>query len=148
MSIARTTLKGRWPSSLRELDLFADCSNAELRRISSLMTMLSVPAGTVLITEGSIGLEFMIIDEGEATVSLHAGRGNRPVATLHRGDFAGEMSLLEHSRRTATVTATTPLTIYVCNAAEFSTLLEVAPSVKHKIIAAADQRSAENRAAA
>ena len=38
--------------------------------------------------------------------------------------------------------------LYVCNAAEFSTLLEVAPSVKAKITRAADQRSAVNRAAA
>jgi CRP-like cAMP-binding protein len=56
----------------------------------------------------------------------------------------GEMSLLAHSLRSATVTAVTPLTFYVCNRAEFSSLLEAAPSVAQKITAAATERAAAN----
>ncbi|MHB8464840.1 MAG: Crp/Fnr family transcriptional regulator [Acidimicrobiales bacterium] len=140
--------KPQWPDSLRDLELFADCSPAELRRIGSLFTMLSVDAGTVLMTEGTFGFEFLIIADGHAQVTLGRGRGAHVVAELGRGQFAGEMSLLSQVRRTATVTATTPLTIYVCNAAEFASLLDAAPGVAEKIKQIAGSRSAELRQAA
>lgn len=140
--------KAQWPESLRSLDLFADCTPTELRRIGSLVTMLSVDAGTVLMTEGTIGLEFMVIEEGTARVTVGKGRNAHIVAELGPGQFAGEMSLLERNRRTATVTATTPLTIYVCNSAEFSSILEAAPGVAAKVTDAASVRSAELREAA
>jgi CRP-like cAMP-binding protein len=137
--------KSGWPDSLARLALFADCSPAELRRIGSLVTMLSLDAGTVLMTEGALGLEFLVIADGTAEVSV--GHGH-VVAELGPGDFAGEMSLLARGPRTATVTAVTPLTVYVCNSAEFSTLLEVAPSVAAKVTRAAEARSEELRQAA
>jgi CRP-like cAMP-binding protein len=136
--------KSAWPESLGRLALFADCSPAELRRISSLVTMLTLDAGTVLMTEGTIGLEFLVIVDGTAKVSV----GGQVVAELGAGDFAGEMSLLARGPRTATVTAVTPLTVYVCNSAEFATLLEVAPNVADKITRAAAVRSEELRQAA
>jgi voltage-gated potassium channel len=55
------------------------------------------------------------------------------VAEVGRGDFLGEMGLLSGSPRTATVTATTPLTVLVSSAGEFRTMLRVAPSVAHKV---------------
>lgn len=135
--------KAQWPESLRHLDLFADCTPAELRRVGSLLTMLTVPAGTVLMTEGTIGLEFMIIDQGVAGVSVGRGAAAQPVAELGAGEFVGEMSLLARSRRSATVTALTSLTLFVSNVAEFATLIDVAPGVRDKITRAAASRSAE-----
>jgi CRP-like cAMP-binding protein len=135
--------KPTWPESLRSLDLFARSTPAELQRVGSLLTMLTVPVGTEIISEGSIGLEFMVIADGTARVTVRHGTHDQVVADLGPGDFAGEMSLLARSRRTATVTALTPLTIYVCNSAEFSSLLEAAPSVADQIMRAAVTRSAE-----
>ena len=132
--------KKPWPYSLANLALFADCSHAELEQLGSLMTMLCVGPGRVLISEGTIGMEFMILAEGEADVTV-AGQTR---ARLGPGDFAGEMSLLARGRRSASVTAVTPVTFYVCNTAEFSSLLDTAPSVAAKITAAAARRSEVN----
>ena len=58
------------------------------------------------------------------------------------------MSLLGRQRRSATVTAITPLTVYVANAAEFATILDEAPSVAAKVRAAACARQEANRSLA
>lgn len=134
----------RWPLSLAELGLFSDCSPRELRRIGSLLTGLQVPTGEVLISEGSTGLEFLIIAAGEASVTVNG----RSIATLGTGDFMGEMALLERVPRSATVRATTPMTFFVSNSAEFATLLEIAPSVREKVQAAAERRTQANVLAA
>ncbi|GAC1312883.1 MAG: hypothetical protein NVSMB12_03760 [Acidimicrobiales bacterium] len=134
----------RWPQTLADLDLFSECSARDLRRIGSLLTGLQVPAGSVLINEGSIGLEFLVIVSGQAAVTVDG----RPVATLGAGDFIGEMALLNRVPRSATVRAITPLTFYVSNTAEFATLLEIAPGVRAKIHAAAERRSQANTVAA
>ena len=137
------TPRRQWPDNLAELDLFADCSSAELHQIGSLLTMLTVDAGTVLMHEGARGAEFMVIARGDAVVTTHG----HEVARLGVGDFVGEMSLLAHTGRSATVMAVTPLTFYVSNTAEFASLLDAAPSVAAKITAAAAHRGESNRAA-
>ena len=129
---------------LARLDLFAGCTPAQLAEARSLLTLLTVDAGTVLIREGGLGLEFLVIADGEASVTI----GGQRVATLGPGDFAGEMSLLGNARRSATVTAATPLVVYVANPAEFTSLLEVAPSVAERVTGAAAAREQANRKAA
>lgn len=129
---------------LRALELFADCSDAELDLIRPLLTAVDSEAGRVLLREGSAGREFVIIADGRVGVT----RDERPLAVLGPGAFVGELSLLTRTKRSATVTAMTPLTIYVCNPAEFSGMLAVAPSVARKIHDAADARAAANRLAA
>ena len=127
---------------LQDLDLFAGCSRREAARIRSLLTMLHTEAGTVLISQGTLGREFLVLADGEAEVSVRTSDGERVVATLGAGDFVGEMALLAHDPRSATVTAVTPLTFYVCNSAEFAGLLEAAPGVAARITAAAAARHA------
>jgi CRP-like cAMP-binding protein len=139
-----TPLLHRRREPLAQLELFADCTPAQLSDARGLLTLLTVDAGTVLMREGGLGLEFMVIADGEAAVTIDG----RQVATLGRGDFAGEMSLLGSTRRSATVTALTPLTLYVANPAEFRGLLDVAPTVAERIVRTADARRATNRRAA
>jgi len=129
---------------LARLPLFASLTPGELAQARRLLTLVTVDAGTVLMREGGLGLEFLVIAGGEAEVTI----GGDVVATLQRGDIAGEMSLLGHAPRTATVTATTPLTLYVANAAEFTALLEVAPSVAERVAGTAAARERANRRAA
>jgi CRP-like cAMP-binding protein len=133
---------------LADLELFSDSTVAEVADARKMLTLLTVEPGTVLMSEGSFGLEFMIIADGEAQVSVGTGADERVLATLGRGDFVGEMSLLGRKRRSATVTALTPLTIYVANVAEFAGLLDAAPSVADRITNTAAERREANRRSA
>ena len=79
----------------------------------------------------------MILD-GEASAS----RGGVPVATLGPGDFFGELGLLDGPRRTATVTATTPMRLLVVGAREFRSMLGAFPTVRDRVERAAAVRLA------
>ena len=110
--------------------LFSRCSKKELDAVASLATQIDVPAGKVLATQGQTGREFFVIVSGKA----EATRSNVPIAVLGPGTFFGEMSLLEHKPRVATVTTTEPTTVLVLTAREFDKLVESMPSVDRKML--------------
>jgi CRP-like cAMP-binding protein len=117
---------------LAEFPLFSGLSRSELALIRRHLTMLSVAAGRVLVHEGARGDEFMLIADGEATVT----QGGHVIATLGRGDLVGEMALLQEDgfgRRNATVTATTDGMVYAGSRSEFRRILEAVPSVARKV---------------
>ena len=76
--------------------------------------------GDTIASEGSTGIGFFIIDEGEATVSVHG----EDVNTLAHGDHFGEVALIDDGARTATITAKTPLKCYGITSWEFRPLVE------------------------
>ena len=117
---------------LAEFPLFSGVSRSELAIIRRHLTMLPVAAGRVLVHEGARGDEFMIIADGEATVT----QGGHVIATLGRGDLVGEMALLQENgfgRRNATVTATTDGMVYAGSRSEFRRVLEAVPSVARRV---------------
>jgi len=126
----RSDEQGRY-TGLRALEAFAECTDEELKRIDSLLSETSISEGRVMMREGETGLEFIVILEGRATVT----RSGSELATLGPGDFVGEMALLsdEIQPRSATVTAATPMRVYVMNAGEFSALLNEVPTMREKI---------------
>ena len=126
---------------LRGLDLFSGTSRSELADVARQLTMLTVPAGKVLVREGERGDEFMIISEGEAEVR----QGGRTIAKIGRGGLVGEMALLEadgRGRRNATVTTVTDAVIYVGSPREFRQIIEIAPSIAEKVQRTAAERTA------
>ncbi len=131
------------PARVEDLELFAGCSKQQLRQIGALATPLHVPKGQILMREGTIGREFVIIGSGTATVSRRTAHGVAEVAEVGGGDFLGEIALLTGVPRTATATATTDLSVLVSSASEFRTMLRVAPSVAEKVRRASTARSVE-----
>jgi voltage-gated potassium channel len=123
---------------LAEVPLFKGLSKKQLRTVSSLATVLELPAGKVLMNEGGGGYEFVVIEEGQVEVR----RGDRVVATRGPGDYIGEIALVERRSRTATVVATTPVTIAVIGRREFQGMLDEMPDVAAQIKVTAEERLA------
>lgn len=115
---------------LKRVSLFSACSDRELRRIASLADGLEIKEGAVLAREGRPGLEFFVIATGKAKVSI----GKKKVASLGSGDFFGEMALLDQGPRAATVTAETPMSVYVLDSRSFTSMLQDVPTVARKIL--------------
>jgi CRP-like cAMP-binding protein len=115
---------------LERMPLFAGCSRRELKRIRAHMSELAIRPSAVLAREGRPGNECFVIVEGRARVAL----GGETLTTLGPGDLCGEMALLERAPRSATVTAETPMRVYVLNPAEFGALLQDAPLVARRIV--------------
>lgn len=115
---------------LGEISLFSALSKRDLQRIAKASNEITRDAGSVLVDQGDAGREAFVIIEGKATVK----RNGRKVATLGPGDAIGELSLLDHGPRTASVTADTPITLLVLSAREFSGVLEEVPGLAHKLL--------------
>lgn len=119
-------------AELERLSLFASSSRQELASITGLLTRMEIPAGTTVVQEGERGQEFFVIVSGRADVVV----GGQHVANLSAGEFFGEIALLDHSRRSATVTAQTDLVVEVCSMVEFRSLLVGAPAMTRRLLAA------------
>ncbi|HEU4356494.1 MAG TPA: cyclic nucleotide-binding domain-containing protein [Actinomycetota bacterium] len=114
---------------LKQLPLFADLPHKQLVRIASWADEIDLPAGKPLIQQGAFPHEFFLITEGTAQV-LHDGRH---IADLGAGDFFGEIALVEHQRRTASVIASTPIRVVVMAAREFDAMDRELPEVAERI---------------
>ncbi len=91
---------------------------------------VDIPAGKTLCEQGSVGREAFIILDGTAEVR----RNKKKVATLGTGACFGELALLDHGPRTATVVATTDLKVLVLGAREFAGIVDEVPSIAHKLL--------------
>lgn len=87
--------------SLREVPLFAELSDRDLRQLSESMHEKSYAAGQEVITQGEGGIGFFVILEGTAQAAV-AGRQQ---GVLGAGDYFGEMALLDGEQRSASITA-------------------------------------------
>ena len=96
-----------------------DLPASVVERLASLMTPVRVPAGEVVISEGALNRQFVLVEQGR----LHVTRGGQLIAELGPGEFVGELSLLGDRRATATVTTATDVRAYVSSSAEFGGLL-------------------------
>ena len=129
---------------LAKVPLFKDLSTKHRQKVSGLATSIDAPAGKVLTREGETGREFIVILNGEVEVR----RGDEVIATRRAGDYIGEISLIEHQPRTATVVSTTSVTIDVIGQREFTALLKAEPEIEQQIRATAEQRRKELEASA
>jgi CRP/FNR family cyclic AMP-dependent transcriptional regulator len=113
---------------LKAVPLFSKCDKGQLIEIGKVADELNIKAGTVLMREGQIGRELFLIIDGTADVSRNA----EVVATIGPGDFVGELAVIAHSARNATVTARTELDVLVMTSSALSQLLDDIPGLaKH-----------------
>lgn len=117
------------PERIRELPRFRGLSTAEMNRIASAGTVVTVPARWSMILEGTPPDEAYLILDGQVAVRRHG----EEIARLNPGDIVGEISLHEHRLRTATVTAVTPLELLHIARATFATLYDEIPAFRQAV---------------
>ena len=121
---------------LKQVPLFAGCSKAELREVALSTDEIDLRDGHVLTREGRSGREFFILVEGTASVTQEG----KEIAELKQGDWFGEIALLTHRPRTATVTATSPVRVLVLTDRAFRRVVETMPRIALKVLASVGQR--------
>jgi CRP-like cAMP-binding protein len=119
-----------WGDALAELPMFYACTRREIAALSRLATRVDVSEGKVLTTEGDPGQEFFIVLAGTA-VATHE---STEVAVFGPGDCFGEIAMLDPGPRTATVVASTPMTLAVVGRREFEDILDAVPTLAHKLM--------------
>jgi CRP/FNR family transcriptional regulator, cyclic AMP receptor protein len=122
--------------TIKKVPLFGHCTKKELAAVARLADEIDLPAGKVLTRQGERGHEFLVLIEGTADVE----RDGEKVAELGAGDFFGEIALVSHIPRTATVTASTPIRALVVAEHDFRSLLSQSPDISLKVLQALAER--------
>jgi CRP/FNR family transcriptional regulator, cyclic AMP receptor protein len=114
---------------LRQVPFFEGLSAKALSRIDQHLDEVSVPKGRVLTSQGEGAYESFVIADGVAEVRID----DKPVRDTEVGELIGEIGVLEHTMRTATVVAKTPMRLLVLNSREMSALMHEDPTIAERV---------------
>lgn len=115
---------------LHSIPLFDRFDQKHLKRLGMLTDEVDAPAGKVLIRQGELGDDLMVIVSGTVTVE----RDGAKINALKPGDFFGEIAVIDRGPRTATVTADTPCRLLVINHRDFLALIDEFPEVASEVL--------------
>jgi CRP/FNR family transcriptional regulator, cyclic AMP receptor protein len=118
--------------------LFADLSRRARKVVAQHTDEVELAAGAELVSEGALANELFVIVDG--TVDVFEG-GNK-IAELGPGDVVGEIGVLKTHKRTATVTATTPVKALVIYGPELTALDKTMPEVFTELESLIEERLA------
>ncbi len=93
-----------------------------------------VPAGTVLFQEGDRGEEMYIIQAGKVKISKKVRGVEKTLAMLEKGEFFGEMSILNDKPRSATAETVEDSDLLVIDRKTFDTLIRGNPEITVRFI--------------
>jgi CRP/FNR family transcriptional regulator, cyclic AMP receptor protein len=128
-------------AKLKGVSFFDGFSDDELNRVAELADDVEAEAGALLVDQGRVGLECYVILEGQAGVFT----GDEHIATVGPGSMVGEMALVEHRPRNATVVAETPMRLLAFDTAHFKTLLSEMPKAHDRVMELLATRLQANR---
>jgi CRP/FNR family transcriptional regulator, cyclic AMP receptor protein len=121
---------------LAGMALFADLQRPQLESVAHTFEEEMFAAGQPIIRQGLGGSNFYVILEGEAAVRVDG----QDLATLGRGDFFGEVSVLLGEAPTADIVALRALRCLVLSAAEVPEFLVAHPRVMLRMLQAEARR--------
>ncbi len=93
---------------LRATPLFQQLSLRELRQIESILHERNYVPDEIIFEQGEEGLGLYVVRSGRVRVSALENGREREIATLGRGQFFGELALLDGSPRSAQARAVEP----------------------------------------
>jgi signal transduction histidine kinase len=129
---------------------FQGIGEGELREMTDVSQIRTYPPDHVLCHEGAYEDIFYIVADGSAVVSKKISEedGERVLRIAGRGDLIGEMALIQNVARSATVRASTELTVLEMGKKDFETMLGRSPGMALNIMRVTlDRFRANDRAA-
>jgi len=123
---------------LRDVPFLSSLTDKELALVAQQTDRREVPAGEILAREGDTGDELLIVESGTAEVT----RDGERIAELGPGDAVGEGALVADERRTATVTAISPMELVVMSRDHLRAVERMLPEVHAQIVKAIEDSRA------
>jgi CRP-like cAMP-binding protein len=112
------------PEKLQKLNRLESLSDDDLKKVVKAGRHVHLPADWSLIWEKTPADKAYLIVEGKVSVR----KGKEEIATLGPGDVIGEMAIVEHKLRNASVVSTTPLEVIHFTKEDLNKLLDEVPA--------------------
>jgi CRP/FNR family cyclic AMP-dependent transcriptional regulator len=123
------------PTILKGIYLFEDLTDEELSKVSRILVNENHPEGTFLFHEGDKGDKFYVIIKGAVRVSQAiSGTGEEALTILSKGDYFGEMALIDESPRSADVIVHENSEFLVISKKDFDELLFFDKEIAYKML--------------
>jgi CRP-like cAMP-binding protein len=126
---------------LKEIPLFGWLSKRQRTKLAQHIREVELAPGEHLVDEGESAYQFFVIREGHAAVIS----GGRHLRDLGPGDFLGEIGLVQHRDRTASVIASSRIKALVMEEEDFQAMARSMPTVAEQLDAAIEERLARDR---
>ena len=127
--------------TLRHVPLFESLDNEAAHELCELLESLDSKSGTVLFRAGDCGDAMYVIEEGKVRICVRAKDGYEVTLTeLERGDFFGEMALLEGKPRSADARVAEDARLAVLSRAHFLSFVRSNPNVGLEMLTALANR--------
>jgi len=123
-------------SLLAAIDLFNGLSPEQVRKLVDRGRLIPHQTGRQLTSEGDHAHALHVILKGRATVTVAGSE----VRTIGSGDYFGEISMIDGKPRSATVTATEPMTTLTISHTEFQRLLTQDPDFGRRLLTSLSAR--------
>jgi CRP-like cAMP-binding protein len=128
---------------LREVQILGGLKESDLVTLAADLAERRVAAGEPIVGEGTGGVAFFFILDGETSVSV----AGEEVATLKRGDYVGELALLDpEGPHSATVSAKTDVVLAAMSAWQFRPFVLAHPEVAWALLQRLARRLREAQA--
>ncbi|PMD44271.1 BcPKAR, component of the cAMP cascade : PKA regulatory subunit [Hyaloscypha variabilis F] len=119
-----------YESFLEEVPLLSTLTRYERSKIADALETQKFPAGTAIIKEGDAGEAFYLLESGEAE-AYKAGT-QQPVKHYTKGDYFGELALLNDAPRAASVISKTEVKVATLGKDGFQRLLGPVESIMRR----------------
>jgi uncharacterized membrane protein len=127
--------------TLRQVPLFESLDNEAAGELCPLFDSLERKAGTFLFRAGEEGDAMYVIERGKIRICVRTTQGHELTLTeLGRGDFFGEMALLDGKRRSADAVVAEDARLAVLSRDHFLSFVRSSPNVALELLSALANR--------
>ena len=138
MAIELTALRAE---ELATLEIFKGCPAEDLMPLAASLQPLQAAAGQILMRQGDQAVSFLLIASGTVEIKHVADDDAVTVEHVCAGTIVGEIALLRHLPRTATVTTVEPLAGWIGDSDAFARLVHI-PGIMTRLVRTVRQRLA------
>lgn len=116
----------------RQMAIFSGLEEGELAKIAGLCSVIEIPAGEVVLRKGQTSDVFYMIMDGQIDILAHDEQ--RVLATIHAGDFLGEISLVSQQPHISTAVTHTTSKLVALKRQDFENLINRYPRIGMQVM--------------
>lgn len=128
---------------LREIPIFADLSPEDLKLVAETAREEWFPQNTIIFHEGEDGNVMFVIVDGHLQVLHQLDGTDQILAQRSKGDFVGEMAIIESAPRSATLRTETDVRVLAIDGETFKGILRERPNVSFAVLRSVSRRLRE-----
>lgn len=127
------TRRGYIRQALEKIEVFSSVFPELLDDVAAEFRSADAAPGEAVVRQNDPGDQLFIVESGELEATAVIGNRTVKLGQLKPGDFFGEFALLKGSKRTATVTALTPVRLWTLSAKSLNELCAKSPALAANI---------------